>query len=257
MAGEQDEYLASDAVPTPAPAGGAADDEDRLPWLETAGDDDEEGPSLGRLVGLVLLGLVALGAVLGGIYWWKHRPPPGAGNGDLIAAQEGDYKVKPDDPGGLKVEGEGDASVAASGGNGSGNSQIAVTKLPEAPVVGTRAASNAKTGPGSATASASVSGSTGRLVAPPPGKPVPVAKGGGGGALVQLGAFPSEAAANTAWARESKRFNYVANLGKSIEKAEVNGRTFYRLKVNAGSAGAAQELCGKLKVAGEACIVTN
>jgi len=75
--------------------------------------------------------------------------------------------------------------------------------------------------------------------------------------LVQLGAFPSEAASMTYWPRESKRFNYIANLGKSVEKAEVNGRTFYRLKVNAGSAGAAQELCGKLKVAGEACIVTN
>jgi hypothetical protein len=177
---------------------------------------------------------VALGAVLGGVYWWKHRAPA-PGNGDLIAAQEGDYKVKPEDPGGLKVEGEGDASVAASGGNGGGNSQIAVTKLPEAPVAGTKATANAKTGPGSSVATTS----------------------GGGGALVQLGAFPSEAAANSAWTRESKRFNYIANLGKSVEKAEVNGRTFYRLKVNAGSAGAAQELCGKLKVAGEACIVTN
>jgi hypothetical protein len=175
----------------------------------------------------------------------------------LIAAQEGDYKVKPEDPGGLKVEGEGDASVAASGGNGGGNSQIAVTKLPEAPVAGTKAASSAKTGPGSSVATTSVAGSRGKLVAPPPGKPIAVANGGGGGALVQLGAFPSEAAANSAWTRESKRFNYIANLGKSVEKAEVNGRTFYRLKVNAGSAGAAQELCGKLKVAGEACIVTS
>ncbi|MGN6817882.1 MAG: SPOR domain-containing protein [Sphingomonas sp.] len=256
MAGEEDEYLASDAVPASGPATGAVDDEDRLPWLETASDDEDEGPALGRLVGLVLLGLVALGAVLGGVYWWKHRAPT-PGNGDLIAAQEGDYKVKPDNPGGLKVEGEGDASVAASGGNGSGNSQIAVTNLPEAPVAGTRAAPSGKTGPGSSSASASVTGPAGRLVAPPPGKPVPVANGGGGGALVQLGAFPSEAGANAAWARESKRFNYIANLGKSVEKAEVNGRTFYRLKVNAGSAAAAQELCGKLKVAGEACIVTN
>ena len=62
MAGEEDEYVASEPVPEPA-----ARDEDRLPWLETAADDEEEGPSLGRLVGLVLLGLVALGAVLGGV----------------------------------------------------------------------------------------------------------------------------------------------------------------------------------------------
>jgi hypothetical protein len=75
--------------------------------------------------------------------------------------------------------------------------------------------------------------------------------------VVQIGAFPSEASANSAWAAKSKRFDYLAPLGKSIQKAEVNGRTFYRLRVNAGSAGAAQNLCDKLKVAGEGCIVTN
>lgn len=231
-------------------------DQDRLPWLETAEDDDDDGPSLGRVLGLALLGLILIGGVIGGIYWWRHSPSA-PGDGTLIAAQEGDYKVKPDDPGGLKVEGEGDSSVATSGGNGAGNSQIAVTKLPEAPVVGTKAVPGAPAGPGSATASANVSGSGGKLVAPPPGKPVAVSNGGGGGALVQLGSFPTEAGANSAWAAASKRFGYLANLGKSIEKAEVNGRTFYRLKVNAGSAGAAQELCGKLKVAGNACIVTS
>ena len=230
-------------------------DNDRLPWLETAADEDEGAP-LGRVVGMVLVGLVVLAAVLGGVYWFKHRAP-GPGNGDLIAAQEGDYKVKPDDPGGMKVAGEGDAAVAASGGAAGGNGSIAVSSLPEAPVAGTRAMPDAKGGPGSSTATATVSGPGGKLTAPPPGRPVTVSGGGGGGALVQLGSFPTESGANTAWAQASKRFGYLAGLGKSIEKAEVNGRTFYRLKVNAGSAGAAQDLCGKLKVAGEACIVTN
>ena len=78
-----------------------------------------------------------LAAVLGGIYWFKHRAP-GPGNGDLIAAQEGDYKVKPDDPGGMKVAGEGDAAVAASGGAAGGNGSIAVSNLPEAPITGTQ-----------------------------------------------------------------------------------------------------------------------
>lgn len=231
-------------------------DNDRLPWLETADGDYEEGPALSRVVGMVLIGLVALAAVLGGVYWFKHRAVT-PGNGDLIAAQEGDYKVKPDDPGGMKVAGEGDAAVAASGGNAGGNGSIAVKNLPEAPVVGTKAAPGAKAGPGTSTATATVAGSGGKLTAPAPGRPVTIAASGGGGALVQLGAFPSEGQANSAWAAASKRFGYLAGLGKSIEKAEVNGRIFYRLKVNAGSAGAAQDLCGKLKVAGEACIVTS
>jgi hypothetical protein len=231
-------------------------DDDRLPWLETAGDDGDEGPSLGRVVGLVLLGLVALAAIMGGIYWVQHRGAQ-PGNGDLIAAQEGDYKVKPDNPGGLKVEGEGDAAVAASGGAPGGNGSIAVTNLPEAPIVGKKVGPDGKPGPGSSTATASVSGSGGTLTAPPPGKPAAVAGGAGGGAVVQLGSFPTEAGANAAWAATSKRFGYIAGLGKSVQKAEVNGRTFYRLRVNAGSTGAATQLCGKLKVAGEACIVTQ
>ncbi|MBN8808357.1 MAG: SPOR domain-containing protein [Sphingomonas sp.] len=228
-------------------------DDDRLPWLETA--DDEQPTSLGRVIGLVLVGLVALAAIFGGVYWFKHRPQP-AGNGDLIAPPVGPYKVKPDDAGGLKVQGEGDAAVAASGGAG-GNGAIAAKNLPETPIVGKKAPSGTSASGGSSTATASVAGSGGKLTAPPPGRPVPISSGGGGGALVQLGSFPSEGSANSAWSQLSKRFSYLANLGKSIEKAEVNGRTFYRLKVNAGSASAAQDLCGKIKVAGEACIVTS
>ncbi|CAN5718467.1 hypothetical protein BH11PSE6_BH11PSE6_23330 [soil metagenome] len=37
----------------------------------------------------------------------------------------------------------------------------------------------------------------------------------------------------------------------------MNGNTVYRLRVNAGSANQASELCGKLKVAGEACFVAG
>ena len=229
-------------------------DEDRLPWLETATDGYDEGPSIGRIVGLVLVGLAAIAALLGGVYWYQHRAPA-PGNGDLIAAPDGDYKVKPNDPGGMKVDGEGDAAVATSGG-ANGGGKIAVSSLPEAPVAGKKAATDGKTEHGVSTATATA-GAGGKLVAPPPGKPLPVSTGGGAGAVVQLGAFPTEAGANAAWAAQSKRFAYLAPLGKSVQKADVNGRTFYRLRVNAGSATAASDLCGKLKVAGESCLVTN
>ena len=85
----------------------------------------------------------------------------------------------------------------------------------------------------------------------------PVAAGGGagGGAVVQLGSFPNTAAANAAWKQLAGRFGYLAGLGQSIEAAEVNGRTVQRLRVNTGSNAQAREICGKLKVAGEACFV--
>src|SRR3546814_7370803 len=70
--------------------------------------------------------------------------------------------------------------------------------------------------------------------------PRAAAGGSAGSALVQLGSFPTEGQAKTAWTRVSKRFAYLAPLGQSIEKATVNGNTVYRLRVNAGSADQAK-----------------
>jgi len=231
-------------------------DEDRLPWLETVDEDYDEGPSVFRVVLMVLLGLAIIAAAIFGFYWYKQHERAD-GNGALIAAQEGDYKVKPDDPGGLKVEGEGDTAIATSDGAGAGNASIDLNATPEVPVAGTKAAPAAQTPLGGASkAVLAIPASGGKLA---PGQPAaaPAAGPSAGGALVQLGSFPDEAAANAAWAKAAKRFTYLAPLGKSVQQAEVNGRTMFRLRVNAGSANQATELCGKLKVAGEGCFVAN
>lgn len=198
-------------------------DEERLPWLETADEDYQERPSIMRMLPLIMGGLVLIALLVFGYVALSGGGAKPDGNGQLIAAQEGDYKVKPEDAGGRKVEGEGDTSFATSEGKGPKNAKIDLKQVPEAPV----------TAPG--------------------GKPIPA--GTSSSALVQLGSFPTAAAANAAWAAASKRFAYVAPLGHSVARAAVNGRTTYRLRVNAGSASAATELCGKLKVAGEACFV--
>jgi hypothetical protein len=78
-----------------------------------------------------------------------------------------------------------------------------------------------------------------------------------GGSLVQLGAYPSEAVANAAWTNFSKRFAYVGALGKSVQPVATGGRTLYRLRVNAGSANQAADICGRLRVAGETCFVAS
>lgn len=75
--------------------------------------------------------------------------------------------------------------------------------------------------------------------------------------MVQLGAFPSAAVANTAWSQIARRFGYVATLTKVVQPAVVKGRTVYRLRVEPGSAGAAADLCARLKLAGEGCFVTG
>ncbi len=232
-------------------------DEDRLPWLETVEPDEPEGPGVLRVLTLVLVGLALLAAVVFGIFKLQQNRTID-GDGELIVAQEGDYKIKPEDPGGLKVEGEGDSAIAASAGANS-SAAIDLKAVPEAPITGRRAATAAPASGGEARTTAAVPGASGRLTAAAPmaAPKRPVPGQGSGGALVQLGAFPSEASANTAWSAIAKRFGYVATLGKSVEQAEVNGRKVFRLKVNAGSAGAAADICGRLTVAGEKCFVTS
>ncbi|PCD03953.1 sporulation protein [Sphingomonas spermidinifaciens] len=245
----------------PAADDAALAEEDRLPWLETVEERYEEGAPMGRVILLVVLGLAIIAAAIAGLYWWQDRAPStGGGSGELINAAEGDYKVKPDEVGGMQVAGEGDSVFKTSDGGQPSNASVDLSAVPEAPLAtGARPAPKAAPTPvaGAARVSEAV---------PPPGRgdaPAgkagvrlpPVATGGAGGAIVQLGSFPTTAAANAAWKQLSGRFGYLAGLGQSIEAAEVNGRTVQRLRVNTGSNAQAREVCGKLKVAGEACFV--
>ncbi|MBA4049043.1 MAG: SPOR domain-containing protein [Sphingomonas sp.] len=203
------------------------DEADRLPWLETADDEFVDRPSISRIAPLIMAGLLAVALIVFG-YIVVSKPSKPVGDGQLIAAQEGDYKVKPSEPGGREIEGEGDMAFATTEGKGAKDAKIDLKQMPETPVIG--GGNGIGAGAGAAGASS-------------------------GGSLVQIGSFPDAASANAAWARASKRFTYLAPLGHSVERADVNGRTVHRLRVNAGSATAASELCGKLQVAGEACFV--
>jgi hypothetical protein len=231
-------------------------EEDRLPWLETVEPDEPQGVSAGRVFAFVVLGLGVLAAIILAIY--TVQQPRADGDGQLIVAQEGDYKVRPEDPGGLKVEGEGTSAVATSQGKAN-NGAIDLAGVPEAPVTGRRVVPAASPTPtGGRNTVAQVPASKGRLVAAAPIKAqAPAATATGGGSLVQLGAYPSEAVANAAWTSFSKRFGYLAPLGKSVQPVAANGRTLYRLRVNAGSANQAADLCGRLRVAGESCFVAS
>lgn len=231
-------------------------DEDRLPWLETVDEDYRDSPSIVRIGLFVLIGLGLIAAAIYGIYWYQHSNLV-KGTGELIAAAEGNYKVKPDSPGGMKVEGEGDTAFATSEGKSDGNASIDLKAIPEAPMPKT---ATARAKPAATTGPAMVPPSGGTLKAPAPGampKAVESPPAAAGGAVVQLGSFPDDASANAAWAKASKRFSYLAPLGKSVQQATVGSKTVYRLRVNTGSATQANELCAKLRIAGEACFVAR
>ena len=197
-------------------------DEDRLPWLEAVEEEDErDGPPLAKLIGFVVIGLVAIGLVIGGLYWAANRNGGAGGEGELIAAPEGDYKVKPGDPGGMEVSNE--AAVAQSAAQGAEPKGRLDTGAPAE----TPAARPASAQP-------------------------PAAQPQGSDVTIQIGAFPNRDRANRAWTALSGRFSYLAPLSHSVIAAVVNGRTYYRLR--ASGPGAA-DICRRLRLAGEQCLV--
>jgi cell division protein FtsN len=170
----------------------------------------------------------------------------GAENGapEVIAAADGPYKVKPDSPGGMTVEGQGETAFDAAQG-GTPNASIDTSAVAEAPVTPQpKAPAPAEKDPALIQAPAPSN-------APAPKADSAAPAAAGAGATIQLGAFPSGAAAEKAWKALSGRFAYLAPLSHSVVQANVNGKTYYRLRAN--GAGAA-EICGRLKVAGEQCL---
>ncbi|MFT3965358.1 MAG: SPOR domain-containing protein [Sphingobium sp.] len=236
------------------------DENDRLPWLEPAEEiDDAPGVSPAKILGLVALGLALLALIVGGGYWLKSRQGGDAGEAKLIPAQGGDYKLPANEGAGKDFKGTGDTSYATSEGVDT-NGKVDASRIPEAPLEGVSRGSIAKDGPKgeapgakpAAKVSAPVKDETKALT---PVRPATVAASGG--AMIQLGAYGSDAVAREAWKKLAKRFDYLAALSSTVEKAEVGGATVYRLRAGAGNAANASTLCGRLKVAGENCIVVK
>ncbi len=226
--------------------------EERLPWLEAVEEEDtSDGPSAAKLIAAVVIGLVAIGLIVGGLFWMRDRTGGGDPTGapELIAAPEGDYKVKPDEPGGMKVEGEGDTAFAASEG-AEPKGAIDTGGLAEAPITKPAPA------PKAAAATPKAPAPAPKAAAPAPKQqqaaatPAPAA----GGPAIQLGAFSSQAAANSAWKALSSRFAYLAPLSQSVTAVQSGGKTLYRLRA---SGPGASGVCGKLRVAGESCVELN
>jgi cell division septation protein DedD len=243
----------------------AIDDNDRLPWLEAVDEDDDAGgPSAAKLVAFVVIGLLAIGLIVGGLFWLGNRGSdsgPVTEGGELIAAPAEDYKVKPDDPGGMKVEGKGDTAFPASEGQ-EPKGKIDMAALPEEPLV----SRTPQPQPGQPKAAPGQTKGREIEVAVAPARPTPAPSGsaatpaatpaaaaGPSGPAIQLGAFSSQASANAAWKNLSGRFGYLAPLTQGVVAVQSGGKTLYRLRATGDIKG----ICGRLRVAGESCVEVN
>jgi hypothetical protein len=229
-----------------------ADDGDRLPWLEAVDEEDGggDGPSALKLIAAVVIGLVAIGLVVGGLFWLGNRDAGGEGEAELIEAPDGPYRVAPDSPGGMQAEGEGGTAHAASEGQEpQGNLSMRVPERPVAPGAQGQQGQQAQPQgqqpqPKAAPGQPQQPAQTQRPAAQP--APQPAASG----PTIQLGAFSTQAGANQAWTALAGRFRYLAPLSHNVVAAQVGGRTLYRLRASGPNAA---DVCRRLEVAGETC----
>lgn len=218
----------------------SADDADALPWLEAVEDEDEP-PAVSARKMLAALVLVLVGvAIVAGTLFWLGRQDKGSGPPQLIKAEAGPYKVRPDDPGGLDVAGDSGTAYATGAGEDS-DAQLDVSNLPEPPPP---AVDQPKRLPPNETKEP--------VVAEPP-KPAPAPTPGAKGTVIQLGAYGSTSKAETAWRMLSSRFPAVAGLTKIV----VPFSGGYRLRASAGSPAEAQAACRAVVAGGENCFVAQ
>lgn len=248
------------------------DERDRLPWLEpaTAHEPEPEKVSPQRLMLLAGLVVLLIAVVSGGVMLFRGGGSSASGGNDgdvqLVAAESPNYKVAANASDAKAFDGEGDEAFEASEGR-EATGRIDASRVPEAPRSDLQpAAVKTQEVPG-ATAS--------KPVAKPAAKPVvtaavqPVAKPAReaalsaavgattSGARIQLGALGSKAIAEEVWKKHSGRFDYLASLSHSVEPVVTGGKTLFRLRAGVSSLAEANEICGKLRVAGENCMVVR
>jgi hypothetical protein len=207
-----------------------------LPWLEPVEDEDEP-PALSerKMAAAILVVLLAAALVAGTLYWLgRSGAEEGSGPPELIKAEPGPVKVKPDDPGGINVAGDSETAFATGAGE-KVDGQLDLEAVPEEAIA--RPKPKAETAP----------------AGEEPAKAAPEATPVSAANQVQLGFFGTAAEAEAAWKTLSGRFPVIAGAGKAI----VPYQSGQRLRANFGSPSEARAACQLLKAAGDACFVVR
>lgn len=209
--------------------------DDHLPWLESADDEEEPGVDSGRIVAFALIGLLAVVALVGALWWFtRDRPDPAmVADGSTIEAPAEPYKVKPADKGGEEVAGTGDTSFEVAEGR---SVEGRIAGEGSAPVAAATPAIDRQQTAGAAAA------------APAPAPAV-------GGVGVQVGAFSSKDKAETAWTQLQGRLPALQGRSHRVIQGTADSGAIFRLQAVAGSVAEAETLCRSLRSAGGDCQV--
>lgn len=256
-------------------------DDDSPPWLEPAAlSDDGEGAPLSRkwIVGGAAVFLVALVGTVIAVSSGEEEDPYGnaivAGkNGEppLIVAPKEPFRIKPDDPGGMRADGEGLMIGDVASGKEL-NPEVKLATGPEQPVErpapppvtepveeavqqapAPQQAAPAKPEPARQSAKPEAPKT---VEAKPEAKPEAPKKPA---YFLQLGAFSTVERAQAGWKEFSAKYEKeLEKLGPDIQPVRTGDKTMYRLRAGPISLKVrADSLCGKLKAAGQPCLVAD
>jgi len=205
-----------------------ADGEERLPWLESDDEDEQQGVDTGRIVAFGAVGALALVLLLGALWWFTGEGTDEklVADGGTIEAPEEPYRTRPDDPGGQQVAGTGDTSFEVGEGQ-SVEGQIAGGG--DAPAL---SKDREQAGAPAATSTRSVSGIG-----------------------VQVGAYSSRDAAETGWTTLSGRIEALQGRNHRVVQGTADSGTIYRLQAVASTVAEAETLCRSIKSQGGDCQV--
>ncbi len=227
------------------------DEDEPLPWLDSDYDenyDDGDNVDALRVLGFVLLGLLAIGLFLGVLYWLFNRSPDPelTADGSTIAAPEGPVKERPEDAGGREFEGTGNVAPKVGEGQTS-EGQIGDGQNTPEPGIETGAPDNsgnsdAKTD-GEAASGGNASGDSGE------------ASNNTGGVGVQVAAYSNRESAVAGWRKLNSQTSALNGFNYRVVEAQVDGSRVFRLQAVASDADSARQLCDALKADGLPCQV--
>lgn len=209
----------------------ALDDRDeRLPWLESDEEYEDDGFD-GRTLAFALIGLLVAAAILAGGWLLLRDAPDGemVADGGTIEAPDAPYKTRPENAGGAEVVGTGDVSF-----------EVAEGLTREGRLADNAPAPNMDLGQVESEGQGEGEGrnATART-----------------GVGVQIGAFSTRQAAQTAWQQFSGRFEGLQGMNYRILEGSADSGTIYRLQAVAANGEAADALCRSIRASGGDCQV--
>ena len=203
-----------------------ADEEERLPWLESDDDFEQPGVDTGRIIAFAAVGLLALVLILGALLWFTSDRGGDEllADGSEIEAPDEPYKTRPANAGGREVAVTGETSFKVAEGR-TVEGRIAGSEVAPAPSIDREQADE----PEAETPSSAVG--------------------------VQVGAYSSRAAAEAGWSTLSGRIEALQGRNHRVLQGTADSGTIFRLQALAGTLSEAETLCRTIRSQGGDCQV--